>query len=132
MRELVGRERSGRLRRATDPLDYRSRQLFDKQRDTVGAVGDVCDDLTGQRFPRHPFGQYGAFAGVEPIEQQCAHMRCSAPGLREFGTKGDDQQDREPADPLDRQIQQLARGRVDPMDVLEDHQHGPLPAQILQ
>ena len=50
-------------------LKDRSRQLLDKKRDTVGAVGDFCDDLTGQRFPRHGLGQYGAFVGVEPIEQ---------------------------------------------------------------
>jgi hypothetical protein len=87
---------------------------------------------SSQGFAGHGLGQHCAFSSVEPVEQQCADMRRSAPGLLEFGTKCDDQQDRQSADTVDRQIQQLARGRVDPMDVLEDHQHGLLTAQILQ
>src|SRR5437762_490182 len=81
-------------------LKDRSRQLLDKQRDTVGASSDMRDELVGESLARHHLVQYGTFVGVQAVEQQRAHMRRSAPGLREFGTKGDDQQDRQPADQL--------------------------------
>ena len=51
----------------------------------------------------------------------------TAPGRLKFGTKGDHQQHRQPPHPVDGQIQQLARGRVDPVGVLEHHQHRPAP-----
>jgi len=62
------------------------------------------DDPIGQSFSRYALSQYGAFPGVEAVDQQCAYMRCSAPGLLEFGAKRDDQQDWKPADPLHGQI----------------------------
>ena len=113
-------------------FDDCSRQFLDKQRDAVGTSGNLCDDLARQRFAGDCLGQSIAFFGVEAIEQQCTDMRRSAPGLGEFGTKGYDQQYWKPANSLDSQIQQLARGRVDPMDVLEHHQDRALPTQILQ
>ena len=56
-------------------------------------------------------------------------MRLAAPGVLKLGAEGDDEQDRQPRYPIDRQVEQLARGRVDPMRVLEDHQDGPAPRQ---
>ena len=43
------------------------------------------------------------------------------------GRKVIDQQHRQPPHPVDGQIEQLARGRVDPVGVLEHHQHRPAP-----
>ena len=45
--------------------------------------------------------------------------------MLELRAEGDDQQDRLPRRPIDGQIEQLARGRVDPMHVLENHQNRP-------
>jgi hypothetical protein len=50
-------------------FDDHSRQFFDKQWDTVGASGDVRDDLIWQGFARYGLGQHGAFAGIEAVEQ---------------------------------------------------------------
>ena len=50
-------------------------------------------------------------------------MRLAAPGVLELRPKGDNQQDRQPGCPIDRQVEQFARGRIDPMCVLENHQH---------
>jgi hypothetical protein len=44
-----------------------------------------------------------------------------------FRAKGDRQQHRQPSHPVDGQIQELTRGRVDPVGVLEHHQHRPMP-----
>ena len=54
-------------------------------------------------------------------------MRLAGPGLLKLWPKGDDQQDRQPARAVDRQVEQFARGRVDPVGVLEDHQNGLAP-----
>jgi hypothetical protein len=56
-------------------------------------------------------------------------MRVAAPGWLKFRAEGDDEQHRQLPHPVDGQIQQFARGRVDPMSVLEHHQHRPLPCQ---
>ena len=50
-------------------FEYRSRQLFDKQRNAVGACDDMRDDIAGQNFARHSLGKDRTVARVEPIEQ---------------------------------------------------------------
>jgi hypothetical protein len=42
------------------------------------------------------------------------------------------QQHRQAAYPLDGEVEQIARRRVDPMRVLENHQHRPLARQTLE
>ncbi len=56
-------------------------------------------------------------------------MRLTAPGGLKLGAEGDDEQDEHPRHTFECQVQQLARGRVDPMRVLENHQNGPAPRQ---
>jgi len=46
--------------------------------------------------------------------------------------KGDNQQDRQPAHPFEHQVEPLARGRIDPMPILENHQNGPHPRQSFE
>ena len=53
-------------------------------------------------------------------------MGLASPGLLKLRPEGDDQQERQPAHPVDGQIQELARGRVDPVSVFEHHQHRPV------
>ena len=55
-------------------------------------------------------------------------MRLADPGRLELGAERDDQQHWQIADPLDGEVEQLARGRVNPMRVLENHDHR-LPAR---
>ena len=68
-----------------------------------------------------------AVAFAEPIERQARDVGTSTPGRLEFGAEGDRQQHRQMQQPVDGQIQQFARGRIDPVGVLEHHQHRPLP-----
>ena len=49
-------------------------------------------------------------------------MRLADPGRLELGPERDDQQDRQAIDARHREVQQLERGRVGPVRVLEDHQ----------
>jgi hypothetical protein len=50
----------------------------------------------------------------------------------ELGPVGCDQQHRQVRDLLDRKVERLARGRIDPMQVFEDHQYRLPPRQRLE
>jgi hypothetical protein len=50
----------------------------------------------------------------------------------ELGAVGCDQQHRQLGDLLDRKVEQLVRSRIDPMQILEDHQYRLLPRQHLE
>ena len=50
----------------------------------------------------------------------------------ELGPKCDNEQDGQARHPLDGAIQQLQPGRVDPVDILEDHQDRLLPREDLE
>src|SRR3954454_22316394 len=56
-------------------------------------------------------------------------MRLSAPGVGELGSEGGKDQDRELLEVFDRQVEQFARARIDPMQVLENHDDRPLPGE---
>ena len=66
---------------------------------------------------------------VEAIERQHRDLRLAGPRGLELWAERHDQQRGKVADPLDDEIEQLARGRVDPMRVLEDHDHRLLARQ---
>jgi hypothetical protein len=68
-----------------------------------------------------------AVAFAEPIERQTRDVGAPGPRRLKFGTKGDRQQHRQMPHPVDGQVQQFVRGRVDPMGVLEHHQHRSAP-----
>src|SRR5215472_15427359 len=58
----------------------------------------------------------------EAVEYDAGNMREAGPGRLVFRPKGDQHQYRKRADALDRQIEHFERGRIGPMDVLEEHQ----------
>ena len=66
---------------------------------------------------------------VQPIERQHGHLRLAGPGRLELGAERNDQQHRQIAYTLDSEVKQLARGRVDPMRVLKNHNHRLLARQ---
>ena len=56
-------------------------------------------------------------------------MWLSAPSVLKIRPEGDDEQDGKARYPIYGQVEQFARGRVDPMRVLEDHQDRPASSQ---
>ena len=50
-------------------------------------------------------------------------MRLAHPGRLKLGTEGGRQQDRQTVDPREHEVEELARSRIDPMQILKDHQH---------
>ena len=101
---------------------------------TPSARSTISSTISRERpaLPAEPLDQRRAVAPAEPVQRQHRHMRLAAPGVLELGAESDDEQDRHPRHPIDRQVEQLARGRVDPMRVLENHQNRPAAAPRLR
>ena len=72
------------------------------------------------------------FIAAEPVQRDHRHLRLADPRGLELRPVGCDQQHRQVGDRLDSEVEQLARGRIDPMQVLEDHQYGLPPRQRLE
>jgi len=108
-------------------------QFFDKQRHAIGALDDLGDDLIWQRPAAGDLlDQSSTLAPVQAIEGQHRHLRLTGPGRLELGAERHDQQHRQIRSPLDYKVEQLARGRVDPMHVLENHHQRLLARQTLR
>ena len=105
-------------------LQDRLGQLLDEQRHAVGPGDDLLDHLERQRLAAGDALDHGGrLTMAQPAERERADVRIAAPGRREVGPKDHHQQDRQALDPIDDLLEQLDRGGVDPMRVLEDHQH---------
>jgi hypothetical protein len=86
------------------------------------SVRYLGDDIIGQGFSAYNLlDQDGSVALVQTIEHQRRNLRLACPGRLELGPERHDQQNRQAADALNGKVEQLARGRVDPMRVLEHH-----------
>ena len=59
-------------------------------------------------------------------------MRLASPRRLKLGAERYDQEHRQAAEPLDGEIEQLARGRVNPMSIFENHYHRPPAAETLK
>jgi hypothetical protein len=71
-------------------------------------------------------------APPEPVQRDYRDMRLPRPGRLELGTEGGDQQDRQAVDPRDNEVEQLPRSRIDPMQILEDHQYRVRSGQLFE
>ena len=115
-------------------LQDRLGQLLDEQRHAVGARDDGIDRLGRQTVAaeaRHNRLDPGA---TEPVEGQAGDVGVG--GERRLLIRPAGQQDQDPGggDPVEALLDQLERGRVDPMGVLQDHQDrlpGRQPEQLL-
>ena len=120
-----GGQRRGRLRAG---FQHRLGQFLDEQRHAVGALGDLLHDLGRQRRIPGDVGDHRRrVAPVEPGQRQHRHMRLPGPRRLKLGAEHCQQQHRPVRDPLDHAVQQFARTRVDPVKVIEHHQHRLLP-----
>ena len=72
------------------------------------------------------------FIAAEPVQRDHRHLRPSDPGRLELRPVCHDEQYRQPRDLFDRKVEQLARGRIDPMQILADHQYRLMPCQRLE
>ena len=119
---MARRDASPAAPRRAGPLEHRLGQFLDKERHPVGALNDLRDDLGAERrIACQLVHQRLAVAFAEPIERHIHDVGGTTPRRLEFGAKGDHHQHRQMPHPVDGQIQHFARGRVDPVGVLEHH-----------
>ena len=108
-------------------------QFLDKQRHAVGAVGNLEDDLVGQRLAAGDLRyQSGAVTPVQTVESQHADLRLAGPRRLELWAERHDQQHRQAADMLDGEVEQLPRGGVEPMRILPYRDHRLFVRQTLE
>ena len=99
-------------------------QFLDKQRHAVGALRDDLHDLVRQRLA---VGQLGDDVPdlilAQPVQRKARHDGMPAKAILEAGTRRGEDHDRLIGDPIQQQVQQLQRGRIDPVQVFVDQQH---------
>ena len=99
-------------------------QLLEEQWHAVGAGEDLPEDLGRQRLAAGgALDQRHAVAAAEAGERQHRDVGVGGPGRGELRPRGDEEQQWQRRCPRHGQGQQLERGRVDPVRVLEQHQH---------
>jgi hypothetical protein len=95
--------------------------------DLADNIRRQCPEIAGEGMhERRPF------IAAEPVQRDHCHMRLADPDRLELGPVGGDEQYRQVRDSFDREIEQLARGWIDPMQVLKDHQYRLPPRQRLE
>ena len=83
-----------------------------------------CLMLCGQRLVAGDAVDHGGdFALAEPVEGECSDVRPSDPRRLELRSVRDDQQHAKSSYPVHRPTERFKARRVDPMRILEDHQH---------
>ena len=60
---------------------------------------------------------------VQAIQRQQGDLRLAGPRRLELGAERHNEQHGQATHPLQTEVEQLARGRVDPMRVLDDHEN---------
>ncbi len=131
-RDRQGRRRNRRNRAPGRALalrlQHRLRHLLDEQRNAVGALDDLRHHIRRQRLvPDQARDDGGRFTLAKPVERQARHMRLSHPRRVELGAERHDEQRRKRFNPVHGPAEHLQARRVDPVHILEDHQHR-LPA----
>ncbi|MGY3123840.1 hypothetical protein ACVWXQ_007777 [Bradyrhizobium sp. S3.14.4] len=98
-------------------------QLFQEQRHAVGLDDDLLDHLLGKLAARDALDQRRAQLPAQAVQHQRGDVRMRVPARLEFGARGDDDKDRLVLHPGDEEVDHLAGGRVDPVQILKrDHQ----------
>jgi hypothetical protein len=114
-------------------LQHRARQLLDEQRDAVGPRRDLRDQLGRDRAASDHLGDHVLDVGLlEPSELQRRQIRRAHPRQREFVAECQNEQQAKLVGQPDREPEQLERGRIGPMQILDDADHRRLGAQALQ
>ena len=101
-------------------LQHRLGELLDEQRVSVGLGDDLFHHFGRQHAPPgHPRDHVFNVVAVETTERQGADVGQTSPGRLELRSEGEQCQDRQLAHPLDHQIEELERGGIGPLRILE-------------
>ena len=122
----AGHERivQGRRHSGVAGLEDGLGQLLDKQRHAVGAGDDGVDDLDGQDgAAAQPVDDRLDAGAAEAVEGEAGDVRVAGERRLVLGPAGQQQQDGCRGAAIERLLDELERGRVDPVRVLEHEQH---------
>ena len=105
-------------------LQHRLGHFLDEQRNAIGALDNVLSDALWQRLvARDAVNHCGDFALAEPIESESSDVGSSNPRRLELRSVGDNQQHPKCSQPVHCATERFQARWVDPMHVLENHQH---------
>src|SRR5690348_10362649 len=108
-------------------------ELLDKERVSVGLRHDLFHDVGGQSAAAHDMSRYAFDAlTIQSAQHQSADVGKRAPGRLELGSKRDECENRQLADPLDNEMKQLERGVVGPLNVFYQQQDRLAPRLVLE
>ena len=111
-------------------FEHRLGQLFDEQRDAVGAVDNGPRYRLGHLAAAGDLAdQVGALLAAQAVQRQSRHMAVASPWVLELRPTSHQQHHAPLADRLDHRFDQLTRGRVDPVGIFHQHQHRSAPRQ---
>ena len=105
-------------------LQHRLGHFLDEQGNAVGALDDVLSNARGQRLVADDAVDHGGdFALSQPIDGESGDMRPSDPRRLELRSERHDQQHAKGCDPVHGPTERFQARGVDPMRILENHQH---------
>src|SRR3546814_13702637 len=98
--------------------------------DLVGALGDGVDQLLRQRLLLGEIADDGlALRALQAAEVESCRRKEVAQLRFCLGAQGEGEQDRQAADAQRQALQQLQRGRIDPVQILDDDEQRPETAR---
>ena len=101
-------------------LEQKSRHLLDEQRHAARSLPHSIDHLVGERVPARDLADHAAhLRAVERRERNDAVVRAHGPGRSEFRPRGGDDQQRGLRAALRERAQEIERGRIGPVQILE-------------
>ena len=105
-------------------LKHGLRHFLDEQRNAVRALDDVLPDVCRDVPHADDAIDHGAdLVWWQPVDRERRHVRPSGPWRHEFRPRRHDQQHGQRCDPINHPTERLKAGRIDPMCILEDHEH---------
>ena len=105
-------------------LEHLLGQFLDEERDAVRPLQNLRADFRRKRFGAgQTIDHRRSFVACQASQLHPPAMRQLGPGRLEAGARSDQQEYAALTRPLDRKLQQFEARRVDPVNVLIDHQH---------
>ena len=107
-------------------VEHHARHLFDEQRDAVGALDDPVDVAARKAgVEADRLGKTRRILGRQPLEPDMRHVPALSPAGLSARPRRGDQQQAGGLDQLDHLRDQVARGRIGPVQILvDDDQRG--------
>jgi hypothetical protein len=105
-------------------LQHRLGHLLHEQGNTIGALDDVLPNVRRQELVANDAADHGLdVALTQPIDGEGGHVGATDPGWIEFRPERHDQQHARGPSLVHSPTERFQARRVDPLHILEDHQH---------